>query len=68
MTEDDYNTLLSFVTTTTSSSNYGIELPPNNYLVDYPGSGFVKVYITNSSNVIRIQAYITADMSFPEKR
>ena len=64
MTEDDYNTLLSFVTTTTtpSSSNYGIEPPPNNYLVDYPGSGFVKVYITNSSNEIRIQAYMTVDI------
>ena len=64
MTEDDYNTLLSFVTTTTtpSSSNYGIEAPPNNYLVDYPGWGFVKVYITNSSNEIRIQAYMTLDI------
>ena len=64
MTEDDYNTLLSFVTTTTtpSSSNYGIDPPPNNYLVDYPGSGFVKVYITNSSNEIRIQAYMTVDI------
>ena len=55
MTEDDYNTLLSFVTTTTPSSS-------NNYLVDYPGSGFAKVYITNSSNEIRIQAYMTVDI------
>lgn len=51
MTEDDYNTILSFVTTTTSSSN--------NYLVDYPEVGFVKVYITNSETDIRIQTSMT---------
>lgn len=56
MTEDDYNTLLSFVTTTTTPSS------SNNYLVDHPGSGFAKVYITNSSNEIRIQAYMTVDI------
>lgn len=54
MTEDDYNTLLSFVTATTSSSNY------NNYLVDYPRLGFVEVYIANNPNVISIQASMTA--------
>lgn len=53
MTEDDYNTLLSFITATTSS---------NNYLADFPVSGFVKVYITNSSDAIRIQAYMTVDI------
>ena len=52
MTEDDYNTLLSFVTTTTS----------NNYLVDHPDVGFVKVYITNSSNAIRIHAHVNPDI------
>lgn len=60
MTEDDYNTLLSFVTTTTSSSsNYGI-LPSDyaNYLVDHPELGFVKVYIASSSSEIIIKAYI----------
>lgn len=53
MTEDDYNTLLSFVTTTTSSSN--------NYLVDYPDKGFIKVNIANSATDIRIKASMTAD-------
>lgn len=50
MTEDDYNTLLSFVT-----YDY------NNYLVDQPIFGFVKVYIANNPNKIMIQAYITED-------
>lgn len=52
MTEDDYNTLLSFVTATSSSSS-------SNYLVDHPGLGFAKVYIINSSDVIMIKAYIS---------
>lgn len=51
MTEDDYNTLLPFATATY-----------NNYLVDLPRLGFVKVYITNSSNAIWIQAYINLDI------
>lgn len=51
MTEDDYNTLLSFVTTTY-----------NNYLVDFLGLGFVKVYITNSSDVIRIKVYMAKEL------
>ena len=51
MTEDDYNALLSFATATY-----------NNYLVDFLGLGFVKVYITNSSDVIRIQAYMTKNL------
>lgn len=51
MTEDDYNMLLPFVTTTSS----------NNYLVDNPNSGLVKVYISDDPNAIMIQAYITAD-------
>lgn len=50
MTEDDYNTLLSFVTTTASSSNY---------LVDGNESGLIKVNMTNAPSEIRIQAYIT---------
>lgn len=49
MTEDDYNTLLSFVTTTTTSSS-------NNYLVDRPNMGFIEVHITNNPNDIIIQA------------
>lgn len=53
MTEDDYNTLLSFVTTTTSSSN--------NYLVDYSDMGFIKVNIANSATDIRIKASMNAD-------
>lgn len=53
MTEDDYNTLLPFVTTTTTSSNY---------LVDSPGSGFVKVHISDDPNAIMIHAYITVDI------
>lgn len=61
MTEDDYNTLLSFVTTATdtTSSNYGM-LPSAyvNYLVDHPEMGFVKVYIASSSSEIIIKAYI----------
>lgn len=52
MTEDDYNTLLSFYTTTTSSSNV------NNYLVD-SGIGFVKVTIVNGLRGINIQAYMS---------
>lgn len=56
MTEDDYNTLLSFVPTTTSSSN--------NYLVDDPYYGLVKVNIANSTTDIRIQASMTADGHF----
>lgn len=64
MTEDDYNTILSFVTTTTpSSSNYGIHsYTYNSYLAVHPGMGVVKVNITNSSNEIRIQAYMTVDI------
>ena len=64
MTEDDYNTLLSFVTTTTpSSSNYGTHsYTYNSYLAVHPGMGVVKVNITNSSNEIRIQAYMTVDI------
>lgn len=50
MTEDDYNTLLSFVTATTTTSS------SSNYLVDHPEYGFVKVYITNSETDIYIQA------------
>lgn len=49
MTEDDYNTLLSFVTTTSSS----------NYLFDGNDSGLIKVYITNAAREIMIQAYVT---------
>ena len=45
MTEDDYNTLLPFVTTTS-----------NNYLVDHPSYGFVKVYIINGPSEIIIRA------------
>lgn len=69
MTEDDYNTLLSFVTATTSSSsssssNYGTNIHTfNNYLVDHPNSGFVKVNIANSSDVIMIKAYISLDIN-----
>lgn len=55
MTEDDYNTLLSFVTATTTSSSY------NNYLVDYPRIGFVKVNIANSERNIHIQASMTTN-------
>lgn len=51
MTEDDYNALLSFATATY-----------NNYLVDFPRLGFVKVYITNSSDAIRIEGYMTKDL------
>lgn len=64
MTEDDYNTLLPFVTattTTSSSSNFGIEPPSNNYLVDHPDFGFVKVNIADGTTDIAIQAYITED-------
>lgn len=50
MTEDDYNTLLPFVTTTATSSNY---------LVDGNDSGLIKVYITNAQSEINIQAYST---------
>ena len=53
MTEDDYNTLLSFVTTTTSSSN--------NYLVDHPNLGFVKVNIYDIPSKIMIQAKINQE-------
>lgn len=56
MTEDDYNTLLSFVPTATSSSN--------NYLVDDPYYRLVKVNIANSTTDIRIQASMTADGHF----
>lgn len=50
MTEDDYNTLLPFVTTSS-----------NNYLVDYSSLGFVKVYITNNPNDIIIQSKINPE-------
>lgn len=50
MTEDDYNTLLSFVTTTSSY---------NNYLVDHPERGFIKVYISDSPSEITIEASMT---------
>lgn len=53
MTEDDYNTLLPFVTTTATSSNY---------LVDHPHLGFVKVYIANSTTDIIIQTYRATDI------
>lgn len=50
MTEDDYNTLLPFATATSS----------NNYLVDDPNSGLIKVNMTNATREITIQAYMTA--------
>lgn len=54
MTEDDYNTLLSFVTTTATSSGY------NHYLVDHPDSGFVKVTVLDVPYMIGIQAAATS--------
>ena len=59
MTEDDYNTLLSFITdtaTTTSNNSRVISYTYNNYLVDHPEWKFVKVYIANSEIEISIQA------------
>lgn len=58
MTEDDYNALLTFVTTTaTTTSNYSsIAETYNNYLVDHPSLGFVKVYIINGPSEIIIRA------------
>ena len=65
MTEDDYNALLTFVTTTATTSNYVTKPSPpySNYLVDHLFFGFVTVYITDSSNEIIIQAYLTADIN-----
>ena len=63
MTEDDYNTLLPFVTATTtssSSSNYELNISAfNNYLVDHPEHGFVKVGIGSGSSKIYIHALIS---------
>ena len=55
MTEDDYNTILSFVTAT-SSNDGTVAYTYNNYLVDHPDHGVVKVYIINGPRGIIIDA------------
>lgn len=59
MTEDDYNTLLSFVPTATSSNDRTVAYTYNNYLVDHPERGFIKVYISDSPSEITIKASMT---------
>ena len=59
MTEDDYNTLLSFVTAT-SSNDGTVAYTYNNYLVDHPDYGFVKVNIINGPSEIIIHADMAA--------